>query len=233
VNSGTALLLPFERQFTANPDSSFFPDVAETKVSLLLRIGSTPGDVTNGSFESGELGWTVSFGGDLAIVNDVLPPGASILLSRTSDAQPSELRTLIDTAPDSARLTFDYVFPQVGSTLTVRLEDLVLGTINADSTDPSSASLAIPESLRGQNGLRLAFDLAGPLGDEIGIDNVALAPALPCPDLSDDGEVNSDDLFQLLGAWGPCADCPEDLTGDDAVNSDDLFELLGAWGPCD
>lgn len=51
-------------------------------------------------------------------------------------------------------------------------------------------------------------------------------------DLTGDGLVNSDDLFELLGHWGLCsvpADCPADLTGDGAVNSDDLFLLLGQW----
>ena len=53
-----------------------------------------------------------------------------------------------------------------------------------------------------------------------------------CPDLTGDGDITSSDLFQLLGAWGPCAGCPEDLDGDDQVASGDLFELLGAWGDC-
>jgi hypothetical protein len=44
--------------------------------------------------------------------------------------------------------------------------------------------------------------------------------------------VGNDDLFALLGAWGPCPGCPEDLTGDDEVDTDDLFALLGAWGAC-
>jgi hypothetical protein len=51
-------------------------------------------------------------------------------------------------------------------------------------------------------------------------------------DLTGDDAVDTDDLFALLGAWGPCPGCPEDLTGDDAVDTDDLFALLGAWGPC-
>jgi hypothetical protein len=59
------------------------------------------------------------------------------------------------------------------------------------------------------------------------------APEPACDaDLTGDDAVNSDDLFELLGAWGACAGCDADLTGDDAVNSDDLFELLGAWGDC-
>jgi hypothetical protein len=61
----------------------------------------------------------------------------------------------------------------------------------------------------------------------------------PCPepvecveDLSGDNQVNSDDLFILLGGWGPCVGCPGDFNGDDLINTDDLFVLLGGWGPC-
>jgi hypothetical protein len=55
----------------------------------------------------------------------------------------------------------------------------------------------------------------------------------PCPaDFTGNGSVDSDDLFQLLGAWGSCVECPADLTGDGLVDSDDLFELLGQWGAC-
>ena len=62
-----------------------------------------------------------------------------------------------------------------------------------------------------------------------------------CPaDVNGDGKVNIDDLFEILGHWGTCADpndCPWDLGGpygspDGKVNIDDLFVILGAWGPC-
>ena len=54
-----------------------------------------------------------------------------------------------------------------------------------------------------------------------------------CPaDLTGDNNVNSDDLFQLLGSWGACGACSSDLTDDGVVNADDLFQLLGAWGVC-
>lgn len=54
-----------------------------------------------------------------------------------------------------------------------------------------------------------------------------------CPaDLTGTGEVDIDDLFTLLSAWGPCPDCPEDLNGDDVVDTEDLFELLSVWGSC-
>ena len=54
-----------------------------------------------------------------------------------------------------------------------------------------------------------------------------------CPwDIDQNGKVNIDDLFLILGAWGTCDDCPEDVNGDGKVNIDDLFEILGHWGPC-
>ena len=58
-------------------------------------------------------------------------------------------------------------------------------------------------------------------------------PIIACPaDVNDDGTVNIDDLFQLLGVWGVCWFCPEDINGDGKVNIDDLFIVLGAWGLC-
>ncbi|UCD76175.1 MAG: hypothetical protein JSV91_04480 [Phycisphaerales bacterium] len=58
-------------------------------------------------------------------------------------------------------------------------------------------------------------------------------PGEPCPaDVNDDGKVNIDDLFQILGAWGTCDECPEDINDDGKVNIDDLFIILGQWGPC-
>lgn len=60
-----------------------------------------------------------------------------------------------------------------------------------------------------------------------------VSPVDDCPaDIDGSGEVDIDDLFMLLGAWGPCPGCPEDLDGNDVVDIDDLFILLGEWGPC-
>ena len=47
-----------------------------------------------------------------------------------------------------------------------------------------------------------------------------------------DGMVSAFDLAILLGAWGPCEDCPADLNDDGEVGPADLAMLLGAWGPC-
>ena len=51
-------------------------------------------------------------------------------------------------------------------------------------------------------------------------------------DLDSSGEVGAFDLAVLLGAWGPCENCPADLNGDGLVGAFDLALLLGAWGPC-
>jgi subtilisin family serine protease len=48
-------------------------------------------------------------------------------------------------------------------------------------------------------------------------------------DVNDDGVVNIDDVFAILGAWGPCDACPEDVNDDGVVNIDDLFEVLANW----
>jgi len=52
----------------------------------------------------------------------------------------------------------------------------------------------------------------------------------PCPaDITGDGTVDIDDLFEILNNWGGIS---PDLTGDGNVDIDDLFVILNAWGPC-
>jgi len=48
-------------------------------------------------------------------------------------------------------------------------------------------------------------------------------------DIDGDGDVDVVDLLALLGAWGPCAGCPEDLDGSAVVDVLDLLILLGNW----
>ncbi len=74
-------------------------------------------------------------------------------------------------------------------------------------------------------------------------DNDANGNGIPdeceCPhDLTGDSTVNIDDIFAVLGLWGPCADpcppyCEGDITQDCHVNIDDIFAILGAWGDCE
>jgi hypothetical protein len=47
--------------------------------------------------------------------------------------------------------------------------------------------------------------------------------------MNHDQRVNGEDLGMLLGAWGPCADCPADFNRDGHVGGSDLGDLLGNW----
>ncbi|UCD75795.1 MAG: hypothetical protein JSV91_02535 [Phycisphaerales bacterium] len=51
-------------------------------------------------------------------------------------------------------------------------------------------------------------------------------------DVNFSGEVNIDDIFDILSAWGDCDECPEDVNDDGTVNIDDIFDALYVWGPC-
>ena len=62
-----------------------------------------------------------------------------------------------------------------------------------------------------------------------------LTPVNPRPaDVNWDGVVNIDDLFAILGGWGPCPDppqvCPADVNHDGTVNIDDIFAIITDWG---
>ena len=75
------------------------------------------------------------------------------------------------------------------------------------------------------------------IGGEQGTYDIALTGVtLFAPgDLNGDGAVDVMDLFELIGAWGSCADCITaacipDLNSDCVVNVVDLFVLLDNWG---
>ncbi|UCD74515.1 MAG: S8 family serine peptidase [Phycisphaerales bacterium] len=64
--------------------------------------------------------------------------------------------------------------------------------------------------------------------------NTIAAISTPCPgDANEDDLVDIDDVFAVLGAWGPCNDCPEDVNDDGVVDIDDIFDVLANWGPCE
>ena len=55
----------------------------------------------------------------------------------------------------------------------------------------------------------------------------------PCAgDVDGNGDVDFNDLLQVLSTWGDCPGCPSDLDGNTVVGFDDLLLLLSRWGPC-
>ena len=62
--------------------------------------------------------------------------------------------------------------------------------------------------------------------------NTIETPACSKADFNGDGVVNGGDLGLIIGAWGPCENCPQDLDQNGVVNSADLGLFLSLWGPC-
>jgi hypothetical protein len=57
----------------------------------------------------------------------------------------------------------------------------------------------------------------------------AYRDAIAAGDADGDGTVDAADLLRVLGAWGPCEDCPEDFDGDGVVGVADLLAVLDRW----
>ena len=66
---------------------------------------------------------------------------------------------------------------------------------------------------------------------------IVTGTVIPAGDVDGDGVVGTNDLLELLAAWGLCPAppeaCPADLDGDNIVGTSDLLALLAAWGPCE
>ena len=60
----------------------------------------------------------------------------------------------------------------------------------------------------------------------------------PCPDgrcpwdVTGDGTVDLNDLWQVLTNLGPCDGCPEDINSDGVVDGQDVFAVITHLGPC-
>ncbi|MDP7070113.1 MAG: S8 family serine peptidase [Phycisphaerales bacterium] len=51
-------------------------------------------------------------------------------------------------------------------------------------------------------------------------------------DTSGNGQVDADDLLNVIAQWGACPGCSSDFDGDGVVGADDILALIGHWGPC-
>lgn len=69
----------------------------------------------------------------------------------------------------------------------------------------------------------------GSTGD--GSVNINCFPSTTCDgDCNGDGQVNVDDVLELLGQFGGAGEC--DTNGDGTIGVDDLLAQIGNWGPC-
>ena len=55
-------------------------------------------------------------------------------------------------------------------------------------------------------------------------------PQIGNGDTNGDGEVNVDDLIQVVMDWGPCSGCDGDIDDNGTVNVDDLIVVIMNWG---
>ncbi len=217
--------------------------------------GEAPGPVPSiygGSFDQASTaGWQFQGGGgDGAIVNGGAgngflrlggapgnpgPFGASrthnrFFLPANSAAVIFEMRT---TSADSATPDDALVVSLNSPAGSIPLGSILLDTV----TGWTLASVPIPLETPRARTYTLVFTHSRGAASEsvVEIDNVALEFAQPCTgDINGDGLINSTDLSQLLGAWGPVTTPPStaDLNNDNTVNATDLGLLLGAWGLC-
>jgi hypothetical protein len=134
---------------------------------------------------------------------------------------------------------------QSGDTTAVYLlkDDLATATVsNLDTSDPGGVMLTI-ELSSGSSDIRIATDMSleSRLGF-LGIDGYAtcrgslhadLCDGDVCPctgDIDHNGEVNVDDMLDVLGNWGLSG--PADINQSGVTDIDDLLILLSSWGPC-
>lgn len=113
----------------------------------------------------------------------------------------------------------------------------VLEVVSIVPLDRKAPAIAIGQGgtrQEGQPTLSLALDPAEQIDPAINLVGVETLPIPPCnqADFSGDGMVNGTDIGILIGAWGPCGDCPQDLSGNGVVDAEDLGLLFSLWGPC-
>jgi hypothetical protein len=116
-----------------------------------------------------------------------------------------------------------------------------LATLETYKATGSYNGLAwVPDYDCNNNGIGDSYDIfngTSPDANSNGIPDECETPQSCQGDVAQppNGYINNDDLFVVIGNWGPCAGCPADCFpagGNGFVNIDDLFWVINHWGPC-
>jgi hypothetical protein len=117
-----------------------------------------------------------------------------------------------------------YIFRFIDDTW---VQDAKILTIDGEKNDEVASSVALYK-----NTVLVSAYRDDDLGEDAGaVYWFGITHSACCPgDVNDDGIVDTDDLFIVLGEWGNDGSSPGDINDDDIVNTDDLFIILNNWG---
>jgi agmatine deiminase len=104
-------------------------------------------------------------------------------------------------------------------------------TIESGTADDGLYSVSAPDVSTSSGLIRvLARDADGNLGGNVsGVFDI-IGTSVP-GDVNGDGQVDVNDVLQLVSSWGPCGvPCPSDVNGDGQVGVDDVLLVLGYYG---
>jgi hypothetical protein len=220
IGRGGELVLAFDEPIVDDASHPF-------GVDLIVYGNAMCGDI---AYPGGVAGWVFAEGGsiDLSIdgltwitVPNATADGGLPTLGWTDVAPYS---TAAGTQPTDPALPID---PQVNADSIAGMSWQELLAVYGNSAggtriDLADAGIASARFIR----IRVAADAASvPEVDAV----VAVRGARMLGDMNHDQRVNGEDLGMLLGAWGPCANCPADFNRDGHVGGSDLGLLLGNW----
>ena len=220
IGRGGELVIAFEEPIVDDASHPF-------GVDLIVYGNAMCGDI---AYPGGVAGWVFAEGGsiDLSIdgltwftVPNATADGGLPTLGWTDVAPYS---TAPGTQPTDPALPID---PQINAESIAGMSWPELLAVYGNSAggtriDLADAGMTAARFIR----IRVASDAASvPEVDAV----VAVRAVRMLADMNNDQRVNGSDLGVLLGAWGPCDDCPADLNHDGHVGGSDLGILLGNW----
>lgn len=133
-----------------------------------------------------------------------------------SFAHDINLRSQVVGSSDDGGWVYRAVLWQNGKT--TELTDLI----------PPDSGLAIQIAGAINDAGQIAASAFDSMNNKVG---VLLTPSETVPgDVDGNCSVDIDDLFAILGFWGPCEGCPEDLNQDGVANTLDLLIVIMNWG---